>query len=140
MESFTMNTSVPAEVEQVPRDENGRWLPGYSGNAAMRFKPGQSGNPAGRTSFGAHVSEWINSMADWSVPQLQGVIDDEDQPSAKVAAAQRVLSARQSGEQAAKDFDRCCDRTHGKPTIRTDGGDGPREIVKSYAVGPMDEV
>jgi len=80
------------------------------------WKPGQSGNPAGRKAFGAYVAEWMNVMAQWPLDQLDDVIDDPDQPSAKVAAAQRVKSARQDGKLAGDDFDRCCDRTVGRPS------------------------
>lgn len=89
-----------------------------------RWKPGQSGNPAGRKSYGAFVSEWMNSMAQWSLSQLEAVINDADAPAAKVAAAQRVRRAMLDDKLASEDFDRCCDRTTGKPnqtqTIRVE--------------------
>ena len=94
-----------------------------------QWKSGQSGNPAGRKSYGAHTSEWVNSMATWSLPQLDEVIEDTRAESAKVAAAQQVKAARMGNGNA---FNRCCDRTEGRPrqsldqTI-TDGREDPDE-------------
>lgn len=109
-----------------------------------QWKSGQSGNPAGRKSYGAHTSEWVNSMATWSLPQLDEVIEDTRAESAKVAAAQQVKAARMGNGNA---FNRCCDRTEGRPrqsldqTI-TDGRDvreqSNSEFVKNLS--PEDQV
>jgi len=77
------------------------------------WKAGQSGNPAGRTTYGATVREWINVLGDASRCELQTLIDDEGELSAKVAAARQVLKASEGDGVA---FDRCADRTDGRPT------------------------
>ena len=66
----------PAEppVVQTDRDDRGRFAP--HNTLGHRFAPGESGNPAGRTSFGAHASEWLNVTANWSVARLEAVAND----------------------------------------------------------------
>lgn len=76
------------------------------------WKPGESGNAAGRTTYGASVREWLNSFADASRSELQAVIEDVDAPSAKQAAAAQALKASEGDGVA---FDRCADRTEGRP-------------------------
>jgi len=104
----------PAE-QGDDRDDSGHFLPGHRVGAATRYRAGVSGNPAGRPPFGASVREHINIMANWTRRQLQAVIDDDDAPSAQVAAARQVLDARNGDGKA---FDRCADRTEGRPTQR----------------------
>ena len=119
---------------EVQRDNGHRYRRGEHPNSQAnlpkgQWKSGQSGNPAGRKSYGAHTSEWVNSMATWSLPQLDEVIEDTRAESAKVAAAQQVKAARMGNGNA---FNRCCDRTEGRPrqsldqTI-TDGREDPDE-------------
>lgn len=83
---------VKLETSTEVQGGNGhQYLPGQHPNSQAnlpkgQWKPGQSGNPAGRRSYGAHTSEWVNSMATWSFPQLEEVIEDPRAESAKVAA------------------------------------------------------
>ena len=119
---------------EVQRDNGHRYRRGEHPNSQAnlpkgQWKSGQCGNPASRKSYGAHTSEWVNSMATWSLPQLDEVIEDTRAESAKVAAAQQVKAARMGNGNA---FNRCCDRTEGRPrqsldqTI-TDGREDPDE-------------
>ena len=115
---------------QNGRDENGRWVQGYTPEGAKPYKPGESGNPTGRKTYGAYASEWMNSMATWTEEQLLKVIGNrKNEPAAKVAAAQRVLNGICDEKLGSEDFDRCCNRTDGRPTQRREmSGPGGRPI------------
>jgi hypothetical protein len=76
------------------------------------WQKGQSGNPKGRPTYGLVAREWANIMADMNKAELLAIIDDDEAPSAKVAAAQQVMKARNGDGQA---FDRIADRTEGRP-------------------------
>ena len=146
MTSPTSHNQPPSSEDINPsgvqngRDEKGRWLPGVAPDGAQPWQPGQSGNPAGRKAYGAYASEWMNTMAAWTETRLRQVIDNRgEEPAAKVAAAQRVLTATGDDKASGDDFDRCCDRTTGKPRAQVDVTSNG-ETIKSYPIGPMDKV
>ena len=58
-----------------------------------RWQPGQSGNPAGRTTAGASVREWINAFAAYTHEEMQAVMTDPKATNAKTAAARAWLHA-----------------------------------------------
>lgn len=101
---YPPEAAIPAEAEKKPT------ISPRSGADVTRFqfKPGNKGRPA----FGMVVTEWYNAMADYSITDLQVIVDDGEQPSAKVAAARQVLAARQGEMDAQREV---CDRTNGRP-------------------------
>lgn len=95
-----------------------------------RFKPGESGNPKGRPAAGLSIIERINLMAEWSRKRVLGVANDAKAPMSWRIAARRLLEAAKVG--GGWDFDRICDRTHGKPVQGiTHSGDegGPINLI-----------
>jgi hypothetical protein len=88
-------TSTPA------RDENGHWLPGYSGN--------RSGRPAAELTFSGIIR---------SLPY-------ED----KQAVVQRMLELAKEGNVRATEW--LADRAEGKPHVSMDVNDGPNELLTS---------
>ena len=55
-------------------------------NLQPPWPKGVSGNPGGSRSFGPHVAEWINNLADSTQEQLEAIADDPDEPVARRAA------------------------------------------------------
>jgi hypothetical protein len=113
--------------------------------ASGRWQPGQSGNPAGRKSAGAYLSEWLNSMAEWSEDQLLKVLEDKDAPAAKRAAARvwkDAMSTRcnKVGTPIAGDeLDRICDRTVGAPANSVQVGPQMQVLIVGQPPPPPPE-
>ena len=93
--------------------------------------PGEVRNPHGRPSAGLSLIEWINTMAEKSRTEVEGIREDEEQPVVKRAAARVWLDAI-SGERnkagspiAGPELDRILDHTQGKARqsldVTTDG-------------------
>jgi hypothetical protein len=85
-------------------------------------RPGETHNPAGRPkSAGLSIREWMNEMQEWPRSQIEAVMNDNDAPAAKRAAARCWFDATMKGYTssgapvAGSDLDRICDRTDSKP-------------------------
>jgi hypothetical protein len=97
------------------RDARGLFLPGNKIGQTTRFPPGKSGNPGGSRNAGATLREWINALADMTIPQLQSVAEDESVPALKNAAAYALLATASSGRDAREAINLIIDRTLGRP-------------------------
>lgn len=86
-------------------------ISGVAPPVATQFKKGQSGNPKGRPPAGLSIREWLNTMQDWSVAEIQKLIRDPKATVAQKSAARIWIAAASKG---GTDFDRIMDRTEGK--------------------------
>ena len=66
------------------------------------FPPGVSGNPAGRTTAGAVVKDWLNAFAETKTTerQLRAIAKDSSVDWAKRTAAMRMLRTLEAGDLA----------------------------------------
>jgi hypothetical protein len=66
------------------------------------FPPGRSGNPAGRTTAGAVVKEWLNAFAETKATEreLRAIARDPSVEWAKRTAAERMIRTLEAGDLA----------------------------------------
>lgn len=85
-----------------------------------QWQPGQSGNVNGRKTLGAALKTCLNAMQEMTIAEVQAIARDKKRSVTWRAAAKRVLGMLRDGWHnhipvAGSDFDRCSDRTDGRP-------------------------
>ena len=85
-----------------------------------QWQTGQSGNVNGRKTLGAALKTCLNAMEAMTITEVQAIARDKQRSVTWRAAAKRVLGMMRDGFHnhiplAGSDFDRCSDRTDGKP-------------------------
>jgi hypothetical protein len=92
------------------RGGGGAKNPNSLANLRPPWRPGENPNPNGRLTAGAVVKQHWNAMSDWPRDRLERVANDEAQPIARRAAANRWLAALDK----APDLEQIIGHTDGK--------------------------
>jgi tRNA U55 pseudouridine synthase TruB len=98
-----------------------------------RWKPGQSGNPKGRTTAGATIREWVNSIAldDLTESHVRAIARNREAPWTMRAAALRILRTLEQPDMA--DFAAVLKGEKTLDELRKAGIN--TEMVKSASIG-----